>query len=135
VEPFGPTLHAWSSSSARGDGRIEGLSCDEVLALADADDDADRNACLLVRATDVEPIAAARSRLREHYPRSPLEMAGSSGGNVDTGEAFDLDAHDPRAVTIEFVRDGTGQDPSDLQLYVLDAALRFADDVDHDAAA
>jgi DNA repair protein SbcD/Mre11 len=110
--------------------RIEGLRFDEVLSRAPLEDAADRDAYVLVRVTDTEPIEAALPRLREHYPRALLELATYDGGSGDIAEAVDLEALDPREVTLEFLRDRTGQDPSDLQREVLDAALRFVDEVD-----
>jgi len=102
---------------------IAGLTFDEVIAGAGAETAEARDAYVLVRVTDVEPIAAAVPRLRAHYPRSLLEQAVPEADPAAPGLAGELHALDPRAVTLAFLRERTGQDASDLQLEALDAAL------------
>jgi DNA repair protein SbcD/Mre11 len=135
MQPDGPVVDEMPLVLPRRVRRIEGSSFDEVLARAPHEEPADRDAYVLVRATDSEPIEAALPRLREHYPRSLLELAAHADGSVDAAAAVDLEGLDPREVTLEFLRDRTGQDPSDLQREVLDAALRFVDELDEETAA
>jgi DNA repair protein SbcD/Mre11 len=104
---------------------IAGLSFDAVLAGADAETPAERDAYVLVRVTDVEPIEAALARLRAVYPRSLLEQASPDGELGPAGLGAAAHTLDPREVTLAFLRERTGQDASDLQLEVLDAALAF----------
>jgi len=80
---------------------------------------------VLVRVTDAEPIASALPRLRDVYPRSLLEQAPPEADDAIAGTEEELHALDPRDVTLAFLRERTGQDASDLQLEVLDAALAF----------
>ena len=104
---------------------LSGRRYDEVLAGADAETPEERDAYVLVRVTDVEPIEAALARLRALYPRSLLEQASPEGEVGAAGLGTDAHTLDPREVTLAFLRERTGQDASDLQLEVLDAALAF----------
>ena len=104
---------------------LTGRRFDEVLAAAAAESPEERGAYVLVRVTDVEPIAAALPRLRAVYPRSLLEQATPDAEAPAAGLGGDVQALDPRDVTLAFLRERTGQDASDLQLEVLDAALAF----------
>lgn len=104
---------------------LEGRSFDEVIAGADAESSEEREGYVLVRVTDTEPIASALPRLRDAYPRSLLEQAPPEADAAASGVEDQLQALDPREVTLAFLRERTGQDASDLQLEVLDAALAF----------
>jgi DNA repair protein SbcD/Mre11 len=104
---------------------LEGRSFDEVIAGAEAESSEEREGYVLVRVTDTEPIASALPRLRDAYPRSLLEQAPPETDAAASGVEDQLQALDPRAVTLAFLRERTGQDASDLQLEVLDAALAF----------
>lgn len=105
---------------------LAGRRFDEVTAGADAESAEERDAYVLVRVTDVEPIEAALPRLRTVYPRSLLEQATPEAAEAAPGLGGDVHTLDPREVTIAFLRERTGQDPSDLELDVIDAALAFA---------
>ncbi|MBW6457484.1 MAG: exonuclease SbcCD subunit D [Trueperaceae bacterium] len=104
---------------------VGGLTFDEVLAAAGAETREAREGYVLVRVTDSEPIASALPRLRDVYPRSLLEQAAPEADTEAPEAAEELSALDPREVTLTFLRERTGQDASDLQLEVLDAALAF----------
>jgi len=104
---------------------LEGHSFDEVIAGAEAESSEEREGYVLVRVTDTEPIASALPRLRDAYPRSLLEQAPPDADAAASGVEDQLQALDPREVTLAFLRERTGQDASDLQLEVLDAALAF----------
>ena len=104
---------------------VTGLTFDEVLAAAATEPPAERDGYVLVRVTDAEPIASALPRLRDVYPRSLLEQAPPEADDAIAGTEEALHALDPRDVTLAFLRERTGQDASDLQLEVLDAALAF----------
>lgn len=104
---------------------VAGRSFDEVVAAAADEPREEREGYVLVRVTDSEPIASALPRLRDVYPRSLLEQAAPVGDAGATGTEEELHALDPREVTLAFLRERTGQDASDLQLEVLDAALAF----------
>lgn len=104
---------------------IEDVSFDELLRRAAAESQAEREDFVLAQVTDVEPIEAAMSRLRAYYPRSLLEQrVDQSGGGVFVGDG-DPSTLDPRKVLLAFIRDRTGQDASDAQLSVIDAAFAF----------
>lgn len=104
---------------------VAGRSFDEVLVAAASEPPEEREAYVLVRVTDSEPIASALPRLRAVYPRSLLEQAPPEADAGAAGAEEELHALEPRDVTLAFLRERTGQDASDLQLEVLDAALAF----------
>ncbi len=104
---------------------IEGLTFDELLQRAADEDEVTRGHYLLARVTDVEPIEAASARLRAYYPRSLLEMASQTPLDSLWRGDGDIEKLEPRAVLLEFIRDRTGQDPSDAQLAAIDEALAF----------
>jgi exonuclease SbcD len=104
---------------------LTGRSFDEVIAAAADESPEERAGYVLVRVTDSEPIASALPRLRDAYPRSLLEQAPPEADAVEPGTEDALHTLDPREVTLAFLRERTGQDASDLQLEVLDAALTF----------
>lgn len=104
---------------------IKDVSFEELLRRAASESQAEREDFVLAQVTDVEPIEAAIGRLRAYYPRSLLEQ----GVDRPDGSEFRPDADprslDPRAVLLEFIRDRTGQDASDAQRAVIDAAIAF----------
>ncbi len=104
---------------------LAGRSFDEVIAGAETESSEERQGYVLVRVTDTEPIASALPRLRDAYPRSLLEQAPPEADAAASGVEDQLQALDPREVTLAFLRERTGQDASDPQLEVLDAALAF----------
>jgi DNA repair protein SbcD/Mre11 len=104
---------------------LTGRSFDEVIAAAADEAPEEREGYVLVRVTDAEPIASALPRLRDAYPRSLLEQAPPEADAGVPGAEDALHALEPREVTLAFLRERTGQDASDLQLEVLDAALAF----------
>ncbi len=104
---------------------IADLSFDELLARASSEDAAARDHYVLAQVTDVEPIENATARLRAYYPRSLLELSTHSPGESTWGGSGDLRSLDPRDVLREFIKDRTGQHPSDAQLEVIEAALAF----------
>jgi DNA repair protein SbcD/Mre11 len=104
---------------------LAGRSFDEVIAGAATESAEEREGYVLVRVTDSEPIASALPRLRDAYPRSLLEQAPPEADAAAAGAEDELHTLDPREVTLAFLRERTGQDASDLQLEVLDAALAF----------
>jgi len=109
---------------------IANRTFDEVLAGAESESKAERDAYVLVRVTDPEPIADALPRLRARYPRALLEQAAPEDDPTAPGLAGELHTLDPREVTLAFLRERTGQDTSDLQRDVLDAALAFEPESD-----
>jgi hypothetical protein len=104
---------------------LAGRSFDEVIAGAESESPTEREGYVLVRVTDTEPIASALPRLRDAYPRSLLEQAPPEADAPAAGAEDELHTLDPREVTLAFLRERTGQDASDLQLEVLDAALAY----------
>ncbi len=104
---------------------VSGLSFEELLAQASGEDELTRGHYLLARVTDVEPIENAAARLRAYYPRSLLELGSATPLEATWSGQGDVRSLDPREVLLEFIRDRTGQHPSDAELDVIDAALAF----------
>jgi len=104
---------------------LTGRSFDEVIAAAAHESPEEREGYVLVRVTDAEPIASALPRLRDAYPRSLLEQAPPEADAVPVGTDDGPHALEPREATLAFLRERTGQDASDLQMELLDAALAF----------
>jgi DNA repair protein SbcD/Mre11 len=120
-----PSVEEFALRAPRRVRVIDGYAFDDVLVRAADESDDEREAFVLVRVTDVEPIDSAHARLRAFYPRSLLEHASPDGGPGAFEHGADVHTLDPRSVAIEFLRERTGQDPSDLYLDVLDAALAY----------
>lgn len=104
---------------------IEGLTFEELLQRASTEDATALGHYTLARVTDVEPIENASARLHTFYPRSLLELSTQSSGASTWGGSGDISSLDPLEVLREFIKDRTGQHPSDAQLEVIEAALAF----------
>jgi hypothetical protein len=103
--------------------RARGPSFDEVLAGARRERRGARGLRPRARHRRRADRGGAAARLRAHYPRSLLEQASPPAARPRPAAAAATHTLDPREVTLAFLRERTGQDPSDLQLEVLDAAL------------